>query len=257
MQQLTGREEVKALPLQTIFEDALRGEDTAFGHSDADTFEFAKRHARTATQRLVDSEGQRFSGRVRVLTDPTALTITYCRTGTAHPAAPAARQRVERQAAVAPTGVVIKTRKLQGSSKPVGRAVRPNEYILEDTTLVVGEIIYGCQPGCGFSVGPVAAKGDDTQCSHCKRTNASALAEFGGILYEEGQEVLPDLTIQAHFQIEEGRRAVRITRGTGRKTLKQVRDGDLGEAITEAAEKARKARAKKGRESLARRRGSK
>ena len=257
MQQLTGREEVKALPLQTIFEDAMRGEDTAFGHSDAETFEFAKRRARTATQRLVDSEGQRFSGRVRVLTDPSTLIITYCQTGTSHPAAPAARRRVERQATIAPTGTVIQTRKLEGSSTPVGRAASPSEYLLEDTSLVEGEIIYGCQPGCGFSVGAAAAKGDDIQCSYCGRTNASALTEFGGIIQEEGEEVLPEPTIQARYQIEEGRRAVRIRHGTGRKTLKQIRDGDLGDAITEAAEQARKVVAKRGRDSLARRRGRK
>lgn len=249
---LTGRDEVKALPLQTIFEDAARGEDTAFGHSDADTFEFAKRHARTATQRLVGSDGQRFSGRVRVLTDPTALTITYCRTGTAHSAAPAARRRVERQAAVAKTGVVIKTRKLQGGTKQI----RLNEFSYEDTTIVDGEVVYGCQTGCKLSVGPALAKGDDIKCAYCGRTNASSLTEFGGIVYEEGQEVLPDPTVYALHRIEGGR-AVRIVHGTGRRTRKQMRDGDLGEAITEAAEKARKARAKKGRDSLARRRGRK
>lgn len=259
-QTLTGREEVKALPLQTIFEAAVHGEDTAFGHSDADTFEFAKRRARTSTQKLVDGEGQRFSGRVRVLTDPTALTITYCRAGTEHSAAPAARRRVERRVAVAKTGVVITTRKLLGSSKPVGRAPHPSEYLLEDTTLVKGEIGYSCQPGCkGFSVGPAAARGDDIQCAHCGRTNASALQEFGGILYVEGEEVLPAPTIQAHFQIEEGGRAVLIRHAsaTGRKTRKQIRDGDLSDALVEAAEVARKVRAKKGRESLARRRGRK
>jgi hypothetical protein len=257
MQQLTNRDAVKALPLQTIFADAVRGEDTAFGHSDAETFEFAKRRARTATQRLVDSEGQRFSGRVRVLTDPTTLIITYCQTGASHAAAPAERRRVERKAAVAKTGVVIPTRKLEGGSKAVGRAASPSEYRLEDTTLVEGEIIYGCQPGCGFSVGAEATKGDDIQCAYCGRTNASALKEFGGILYEEGEEVLPDPTIQARYRIEEGGLAVRIVRGTGRKTLKQIRDGDLGDAITEAAEQARKVVAKRGRDSLARRRGKK
>ncbi len=252
MQQLTGREEVKALPLQTIFEDAVRGKDTAFGHSDEETFTFAKRRARTATQRLEDSEGLRFSGRVRVLTDPSTLTITYCQTGTAHPAV---RWRVERKAATASTGVVIPTRKLQGSSAPVGRAPSPSEYILEDETLVKGEIIYGCQPGCGFSVGLPAAQGDDMACAHCGRTNASARKEFVTSLDEEGQEEQPSPTIQARFLVEEDRRVVRITHDTGQKTRKQIHDGDLGDAIGEAAETARKIRAKRGRDSLARRRG--
>jgi len=249
-QMLTGRDEVKALPLQTIFENATHGEDTAFTHSDQDTFDFAKRRARTAAQRLLDSAGQRFSRRVRVLTDSATLTITYCRAGGEHAAAPAARRRAERKAAAA-TGVVIETRKLEGGSQPLARG----EYHLDDETLKDGEVIYGCQPGCRLSVGPAAAKEDDIRCSHCGRTNASALIEFGGITFEEGQEVLPSPTIQALYRIEGGR-AVPIVRGTGRKTRKQVRDGDLGEAITEAAVKARKARAKKGRESLARRRGS-
>ena len=255
MQQLAGREEVKALPLQTIFEDAVRGQDTAFGHVDEETFEFAKRRARTATQRLEDSEGQRFSGRVRVLTDPSTLTITYCQPGTVHPAAPEARRRVERKAAIAGTGVVIETRKLQGNSKPVGRATHPSEYVSDDETIVGGEIIYSCLPSCGFSVGPPAAQGDDIRCSNCKRTNKSALKEFGGVIYEEGQEVLPTPTIQALFQVEDDRRVVRITHATGRKTSKEIREGDLGDAVTEAAAKARKIRAKRERESRARRRG--
>lgn len=245
-QMLTGRDEVKALPLQTIFEDAVRGEDTAFGHSDQDTFEFAIRRARTATQRMG------FGGRVRVLTDKVARTITYCRAGGEHAAAPAARRRVERKAAAAATGVVIETRKLLGSTQPLARG----EFSLDDTTVVDGEIVYGClpHPPSSLSVGPAAAKEDDIRCAHCGRTNATALIEFGGITYEEGQEVLPSPTIQAVYRIEGGR-AVRIVRGSGRKTRKQMRDGDLGEAIQEAAVKARKVRAKKGRESLARRRG--
>jgi len=244
-QKLTGREEVKALPLQKIFEDAVRGEDTAFGHSDQETFEFAIRRARTASQRMG------FTGKVRVLTDKVALTVTYCRAGGEHVAAPAARRRVERRAA-AKTGVVIETRVLTGNSTPLARG----EYHLDDPTLKEGEVVYGClpHPPGSLSVGPAAAKEDDIRCAHCGRTNASALIEFGGITYEEGQEVLPSPTIQAVYRIEGGR-AVRIVRGTGRKTRKQVRDGDLGEAIQEAAVKARKARAKKGRESLARRRG--
>ena len=262
MQQLATREEVKALPLQTLFEDAVRGQDTAFGHADEDTFEFAKRRARTATQKLVDGKGLRFSGRVRVLTDPSTLTITYCQTGTAHPAAPEARRRVERKAAVAGTGVVIETRKVQGGSKAVGRAHRPSEFIMEDETLVKGEIIYGCQPGCAQSVGPVAEPGDDIRCAHCKRTNKSALKEFSAILRplvdEDGQEVLPAPTIQALFEVEDDLHIVRITQATiGRKTRKEMREGDLGDAITEAADKARKVRAKRGRDSLARRRGRK
>lgn len=262
MQQLTTREEVKALPLQTLFEDAVRGQDTAFGHADEDTFEFAKRRARTATQKLVDGEGQRFSGRVRVLTDPSTLTITYCQTGTAHPAAPEARRRVEREVAIVGTGVVIETRKVLGGGKAVGHAMRPSEFILDDETLVKGEIIYGCQPGCGQSVGPPAEPGDDIRCAHCKRTNKSALKEFSAILMppldEDGQTVPPTPTIQAYFEVEDDRHIVRITvPTTGRKSRKEMRDGELGDAITEAADKARKVRAKRGRDSLARRRGRK
>ncbi len=262
MQQLTTREEVKALPLQTIFEDAVGGQDTAFGHVDEDTFEFAKRRARTATQKLVDGEGQRFSGRVRVLTDPSTLTITYCQTGTAHPAAPEARRRVERKAAVVGTGVVIETRKVMGGGKAVdNRASHPSEYIMDDETLVKGEIIYGCQPGCAQSVGPAAAPGDDIRCAHCKRTNKTALKEFSAILMppldEDGQTVPPEPTIKALFEVEADRHIVKIRHGTGKMTRKEMREGDLGDAVTEAAEKARQIRSKRGRESLARRRGRK
>ena len=262
MQQLTGREEVKALPLQTIFEDVVRGQDTAFGHADEETFEFAKRRARTATQRLVDGEGLRFSGRVRVLTNPSTLIITYCQPGTAHPADPVARRRVERKVEAAGTGVVIETRKVQGGSKAVdNRASHPNEYISDDETLVKGEIIYSCQPGCALSVGSAAAPGDDIQCAHCGRTNKSALKEFSAILMppldEDGQTVPPEPTIQAIFTVEADRHLVKIRHGTGKMTRKEMRDGDLGDAITEAAEKARKVRAKRGRDSLSRRRGRK
>lgn len=262
MQQLTGRNAVKALPLQALFEAAVRGQDTVIKLSDEETFEFAKRHARTATQRLVDGEGQRFSGRVRVLTNPSTLTITYCQPGTAHPADPAARRRVERAAEVAGTGVVIETRKVQGGSKAVdNRASHPNEYISDDETLVKGEIIYSCQPGCALSVGPAAAPGDDIRCAHCQRTNKTALEEFSAILMppldEDGQAEPPAPTIQAIFTVEAERHIVKIRHGTGKMTRKEMRDGDLGDAVTEAAEKARKVRAKRGRDSLARRRGRK
>lgn len=247
-QMLTGRAEVKALPLQVIFEDASRGEDTAFGHSDQDTFEFAIRRARTTIQRMG------FGGRVSVLTDKVALTITYARGGSAAARSPLAlRRQAERRAerkAATKTGVVIETRNLTGSSKVLARG----EYSLDDETVKDGEVVYGCQPGCRLSVGPAAARGDDIRCSYCQRTNASASIEFGGSVTIEGEEIPPTPLIQALYKIEGGK-AVRIVRGTGRKTKQQIRDGDLGEAITEAAVTARKVRAKRGRDSLARRRG--
>jgi len=248
------REEVKALPLQTIFEDATRGEDTAFGHSDQDTFEFAIRRARTATQRLVDSTGQRFSGRVRVLTDPTTLTVTYSRAGTEHAAAPAARARIERKVATAKTGAVIETRNLLGGSKVLGR----DRFSLEDETAQVGEGIYSCQPGCKLSIGPAAAKGDDIRCSYCGKTNAEYTADSVGSIPDDAEDArrptLPTIRLAYHV-VETGiAEAVRVSTGK-RKTRKEVRDGDLGDAITVAANKARKETRRKARHSLARRKG--
>jgi hypothetical protein len=249
MQQLTGREEVKALPLQTIFEDATHGEDTVFGHSDADTFEFAKRHARTATQRLVDSAGQRFSGRVRVLTDPSSLTITYCRAGTDHVAAPAARRRVERMAAKS-SGRMVETRELE----PRGSKNVPGGAKFDDPTLAEGDMLYWCH--CSFyTVGPAYKMGDDIRCAHCQATRLASMAEDAAT--DDGEESKP--TIYPTHVIEGGIAVVLSRAAAGRparrRRRKDVRDGDLGEAITEAAEKVRKTRAKRGRESLARRRG--
>ena len=250
MTKLNNRDEVKALDLAAIFDAAIRGEDTVFTHSDEDTFTFAKQRARTATQRLSDGEGNRFSGRISILTDPTTLTLTYSSKGGSTERAPAARRRVERkEAEVKRTGVVIETRNLVGSTKPLPDGA----YSVEDESFVDGQVIYGCQPGCKLSVGPAAAKGDDIKCSYCGRTNESSAIEFGGAVTLDGEEILPTPTIQPLYRFDEGR-AVSIGRSLRRKTSRQVREGDIGAAASNAAHKERKARRKKDRASLSRRR---
>lgn len=253
MTMLAGRDDVKALNLCALFEAAVRGEEMTFEHGDQDTFEFAIRHARTATQRLLDSAGECFSGRIRVLTDPARRMVTYCSAGTRR--SPASRQAHRREEPVAATGAVIETRRLLGGSKQIG----PGIFTIEDSSVVDEEIIYGCQPGCKLSVGLPAARGDDIRCAHCGRTNASAAIEFGNLAIQDDtagdEEDAGQPTIRAYFRIEDGR-AIRILRRVRKQqTRKQLHDGDLGEAIQEAAVAARKARAKHARERRAARRG--
>jgi len=248
MTKLTGRAEVKALDLSAIFEAAVEGQQTVFTHSDADTFTFAKQRARTATQRLVDSKGQRFSGRISVLTEPTLLLLTYAAKG--HGATGVARTRRARKEVEASkrTGHTVETQKFEGAAEA-------------RQTLVVAQgqgAIYFCTADTRSSIGPALAEGDDVRCAWCRETNESSDKIFntGAAIREDG-EVIDEAkkpTILMYATIEAGV-VVPVAHAVKRQSRRRAQKAELGEHISAAAVKARKERKKKERTSLARRRG--
>lgn len=158
--------------------------------------------------------------------------------------------RVEKKDATKRTGQTVDLRPFASTgSKQHARGV----FTLVDPTAQEGEVIYTCDACSLISIGPAVARGDDIRCGQCRRTNESAIKEFssGGLADDEDEK--PSATIKPAYKIEDGF-AVAVSRAR-RKTRKQIREGDLGEAVSTAANRARSARRKKERTSLARRRG--
>lgn len=246
---LNSRDEVKALDLKALFDAAIEGTASAFECDDQQTFVFATQRARTFAVRMG------YQGRISVLTDKHALTVTYASGGARHQVA--ARQRVERKEAEAikRTGHTVETRQIVGTSVSAG----PDKYRLADPSIQEGEAIYTCHADAGMlSVGPAAAPGDDVRCAHCGRTNESAGKEFasGGTVKDDGQidvDEAPTPTIRLVYMIEDGL-AVQVKQSK-RQSRRRAQKAELGEHISAAAIKARKERKKKERTSLARRRG--